>query len=52
MSELIKIENEKYEVKLLSLGAILHSFYVKDAGVDIALGLDDPTQYLMKCFNG
>ena len=48
MSELIKIENEKYEVKLLSLGAILHSFYVKDAGVDIALGLDDPKQYLMK----
>lgn len=48
MSELIKIENEKYEVKLLSLGAILHSFYVKDAGVDIALGLDDPQKYLVK----
>lgn len=48
MSEMIVIENEKIKVKLLSLGAILHSFYVKDVGVDIALGLEEKKMYLEK----
>lgn len=48
MSEMIRIENEKFVVKLLSLGAILQSFYVKEYGVDIALGLDSAEKYLVK----
>ncbi len=48
MSEMIRIENEKFVVKLLSFGAILQSFYVKEYGVDIALGLDSTEKYLVK----
>lgn len=48
MSEKIKIENEKLSVTLLSFGAILQSFYVKELGVDIALGLDSAEKYLAK----
>ena len=48
MIETIKIENEKFVVKLLSFGAILQSFYVKEYGVDIALGLDSTEKYLVK----
>lgn len=40
MSKMIEIENEKFVVKLLSFGAILHSFYVKEFDTDIVLGLD------------
>lgn len=48
MSEIIKIENEKFVVKLLSFGAILQSFYVKEYDIDIALGLDSAEKYLVK----
>ncbi len=48
MSKMIEIENEKFIVKLLSFGAILHSFYVKEFDTDIVLGLDSKEKYLEK----
>ena len=46
MTKLIVLENEKFIIKVLNLGAILNSFYVKKADVDIVLGFDDYDKYL------
>ena len=48
MSKLVVLENDKYIVKLLSLGATLNSFFIKSADVDIVLGFDEPEKYLEK----
>lgn len=48
MSELIVLENDKLIVKILTLGAILNSFYVKRVDTDIVLGFDDYNKYLEK----
>lgn len=46
MREIIAIENDKIIVKVLTLGAILNSFYVKSLDVDIVLGFDNYMQYI------
>lgn len=42
------LENDKLIVKVLTLGAILNSFYVKKIDTDIVLGFDDYSKYLEK----
>lgn len=42
------LENDKLIVKVLTLGAILNSFYVKRIDTDIVLGFDDYNKYLEK----
>ena len=46
MSKIVTIENDKFIVKLFSLGAILNSFYVKSHDVDIVLGYNESDEYL------
>lgn len=48
MKEIVTIENEKAIVKLLSTGASIMSFCIKDMDIDIALGFDDVDMYLAK----
>ncbi|MBQ2205443.1 MAG: galactose mutarotase [Lachnospiraceae bacterium] len=48
MSEVIVLENDKIIIKVLTLGAILNSFYVKSLDTDIVLGFDDYSTYLGK----
>ena len=44
----IVLENNKFLVTLIPLGATLTSFYVKGADRDLVLGFDDPMMYLDK----
>lgn len=46
MSELVVLENDKFVIKLLSLGATINSFYVKHIDTDIVLGFDEYEKYL------
>ena len=46
--EKIVLENNKFLVTLIPLGATLTSFYVKGADRDLVLGFDDPMMYLNK----
>ena len=46
--EKIVLENNKFLVTLIPLGATLTSFYVKGADRDLVLGFDDPMMYLDK----
>ena len=45
MSKIVVLENDKYIVKLLSLGATINSFFVKAIDTDIVLGFDEIEKY-------
>ena len=46
--DILVLENEKFIVKVLTLGATLNSFYVKNIDTDVVLGFDDLNMYLDK----
>ena len=48
MSKVVVLENDKFIIKLLSLGATLSSFYVKPVDTDIIIGFDETEKYLEK----